>query len=282
MELQVLLSAMNLKNESYVDSLNITSDAVVVNQLSDQSPYADTIRDSEGNVTGILSVERIQRENVNGEPQEVVFIESSERGLSRSRNMAIKAARADICILCDNDVEYVENYDRIILKAFEKYKDADVLVFYIKRKEKPVPNFDHEKRMGYYSVLKIFSPEIAFRRENIEDVPFNTLFGAGAKYPMGEENIFLYDCLRKGKKIYYLPVKIAELREEESTWFKGYDKDFFVARGANYTAMSKPFSLALILQFALRKRSLYKDETSLVNAVKFMFEGRRRYLREAL
>ncbi len=277
MRLQVLLSAMNLKNESYVDSLNITSDAVVVNQCSEQSPFADTIRDPSGLVNPSMSIERIKRENINGDIHEVVFIESSERGLSKSRNMAIDKAEADICILCDNDVEYVPGYDRIILKAFEEHEDADVLVFYIKRKEKPVPNYPREKRMGYLSVLKIFSPEIAFRRENIKDIRFDTLFGAGARFQMGEENIFLYDCLKKGKKIYYIPVKIADLREEESTWFKGYDKDFFIARGANYEAMTPAFSEALMLQFAVRKYGLYKDSTSFMNAVKFMHEGKKEW-----
>ncbi len=275
MRLQVLLSAMNLKDESYVDSLNITSDAVVVNQWTEQSPYADTIRDESGNVTGILSIERFKRNNINGDEHEVVFIESSERGLSRSRNMAIKASNADICILCDNDVEYVPNYDRIIVKAFEKYTDADLIVFYIKRKEKPEPNYKREKRMGYLSMLKIFSPEIAFRRNSIEGLSFNPMFGAGATYQMGEENIFLYDCLKKGKKIYYVPVKIAELREEKSTWFRGFDKEFFIARGANYAMMSRTFYWVLILQYAVRKRRLYKDEISFVNAVKYMFEGSR-------
>ena len=277
MRLQVLLSAMNLKDESYVDSLNITSDAVVVNQCSRQSPYADTVRDPSGIVNPSLSIERIRRKNINGDSHEVVFIESSERGLSRSRNMAIEKAGADICILCDNDVEYVPGYDRIILRAFEKHRDADVLVFYIRRPEKPVPNYSREKRMGYLSVLKIFSPEIAFRRESIKDIRFDTNFGAGARFQMGEENIFLYDCLKKGKKIYYIPLRIASLRKEKSTWFKGYDRDFFIARGANYAAMIPFFPELLILQFAVRKYSLYKDSTSFVNAVKFMLEGKKEW-----
>ena len=277
MRLQVLLSAMNLKDESYVDSLNITSDAVVVNQCGEQSPYADTIRNSDGTINGILSVERIRRENCNGEPHEIIYVESSEKGLSKSRNMAIGQASADICILCDNDVEYVPNYDGIILKAFEKHQDADIIVFYIKRKEKPVPNFPREKRMSYFSVLKIFSPEIAFRRERLQDISFHTSFGAGAQYPMGEENIFLYDCLRKGKRIYYVPVKIAELREEKSTWFTGYNKAFFVARGANYAAMTHRFSWALILQYAVRKFKLYNGSVSMWNAVRYMFQGKREW-----
>ena len=96
---------------------------------------------------------------------------------------------------------------------------------------------------------------------------------------MGEENIFLYDCIKKGLKIYYEPVQIASLREEESTWFKGYNEIFFISRGANYAAMSKCMSYLLILQFAIRKRYLYKDNMSMWQALNLMNKGRREYLK---
>lgn len=260
MKFQVLLSAMFLENESYVDSLHITSDAVVINQCD---------RASE---------KKCRRESSIGTEQEITYIETRERGLSKSRNMAIAQSDADVCILCDNDVEYVEDYEQLICNAFESRPDADIIVFYIKRKEKPEPNFPKEKRMGYYSVLKIFSPEIAFRRNSVLDTPFNEWFGAGAHYILGEENIFLYDCLRKKKRIYYLPIQIASLREEESTWFKGYDEKFFVSRGANYCAMSRTGSLFLILQFAFRKRVLYQGELTMKKALCYMLKGRREYI----
>lgn len=259
MTLQVLLSAMNLENENYIDSLNIVSDAVVVNQC-----------DSEG-------YGRITREAVNGASQKVTYIKTLERGLSKSRNMAIRNATSDICILCDNDVEYEYGYEGMITRAFAAHPEADVIVFFIRRKERSAPIFKEEKKMNYLSVLKIFSPEIAFRRRNLSDISFDEDFGAGAKYRMGEENLFLYECLKKKKNVIYEPIQIAQLRAEESTWFKGYDEDFFICRGANYAAMTKRFSHILIWQFALRKTSLYKP-VSMVSAIKWMYRGRKEYL----
>lgn len=262
MKLEVLLSAMHLQDENYIDSLNICSDCVVINQCD---------RDDKKDVEHVC---------IDGTTHKVRYIESTQRGLSKSRNMAIGSSTADICILCDNDVEYVTGYEQLITEEFAKHPEADVIVFYIKRPEKPVPNFPSERKMNYLSVLKIFSPEIAFRRQNISDISFDELFGAGAKYPIGEENIFLYNCLQKGKTILYVPKQIATLREEESTWFKGYTKDFFITRGANYYAMSPLFSHILIWQFALRKISLYKDNLSPIAALMTMYEGRRRYKKE--
>jgi len=262
MSLQVLLSAMFLDDENYIDSLNICSDTVVINQC-------DKACDKE-----------LSHHCIDDATRTVIYVETKERGLSKSRNMAISKATGDICILCDNDVEYVEGYEKLIEKAYEDHPDADIIVFYIKRPERLKPNYDTSRKMDYFSVLKIFSPEISFRRSSIKDISFNELFGAGAKYKMGEENIFLYDCLRAKLKIYYEPVMIAKLRDVESTWFSGYDRDFFIARGANYAAMSRWFSHVLIWQFAIRKTGLYKDKVNFFEAVKIMYQGRRQYFSE--
>lgn len=260
--MNVLLSAMHLENENYIDTLSVCSNAVIINQCD---------RESEPVIKSHKCVDGVTRS--------VTYIETKERGLSKSRNMAIRNASEDICILCDNDVEYLPDYEDKILHAFEEYKDADLIVFYIKRPERLAPNYPKAKRMGYLSVLKIFSPEIAFRKSSIEGISFNEIFGAGAKYKMGEENIFLYDCLKRHKKIMYVPVHIATLRDEESTWFSGYDRDFFINRGANYGAMSIWFSHVLIWQFALRKKSLYVQNISMLQAVRTMYAGRKEYLR---
>lgn len=259
MSFDVLLSAMHLEDESYIDTLNIKSNAVVINQCDRE---AETV---------------IARRAIDGGEQTVKYVESKLRGLSVSRNMAISHSDADICILCDNDVEYEDNYIETITGSFEKYKDADVIVFFIKRPERQTPVFSRAKRMHFLSVMKIFSPEIAFRRQSVADIPFNESFGAGAHYKMGEENIFLYDCIKAGKKIMYVPVQIAHLRPVESTWFAGYDREFFVSRGANYEAMSRTISLFLIWQFAIRKKSLYIDKISMKDALKAMFEGRKEW-----
>lgn len=254
---EVLLSAMYLDNEDYIDTLGIHTDCVVINQCDRQSEKTVSHAVPSGNIS-------------------VTYIESKERGLSKSRNMAIEAAKEDIVILCDNDVEYEDDYDRTVNDAFASY-DADVIVFFIERPERHRPVFDRVRKMGYLSVLKIFSPEIAFRRSAVSDIRFNEMFGAGAKYFMGEENLFLYECLRRGRKILYVPKRIAKVRAEESTWFKGYDREFFVSRGANYAAMSPAFAALLILQFAIRKRNLYSGSIGTMSALRAMFEGRREY-----
>lgn len=261
MRLEVLLSAMYLKNYKYIDSLNVKSNCVIINQTDNN-----------------------MNKKVSRDGQDILYIETKERGLSKSRNLALKNSRSEICILCDNDIEYLENYEETILKEFEENPEFDVIIFHIERKKKIVPYYKKSKRMNYLNVLKVYSPEIAFRRDKITDLglSFNEQFGAGAKFNMGEENIFLYKCLKKGIKILYASKTIAKEREEESTWFKGFTKDYFFNRGAIFYEMSAKYHNFLIFQFAIRKFYIYNKNFSILNAIQIMQEGVKEYKKNYL
>ena len=96
MTLDVLLSAMHLRDYSYIDTLNITGNCVIINQCEIEN-----------------------RQVIIDNGRNIVYIETPERGLSKSRNMAIEHSKADVCIFCDNDVEYQEEYEQLILEEYE-------------------------------------------------------------------------------------------------------------------------------------------------------------------
>lgn len=251
---------MNQDNYSLINRMNLKSHAIIVNQNKKDS-RKDLVRNS----------------------YRIKWINSNKLGLSKSRNLAIKNSSKDICLLADDDLEYLDNYRETILDQFKLYPEADIITFQVEGINGKFKDYYRKTReLNYLSSMKVSSVEIAFRRKSIQEnnIQFNELFGAGARYYAGEESIFLADCLRKGLKIRYVPIKIADLYLGESSWFKGYRKDYFISKGAIFTAMSKLFSLAYILQFALRKYSLYSREMTLVKAVSYMLEGRRKYLNE--
>ena len=258
--LTVLLSAMDLSGISILRKLNITGSSIVINQGSSE-----------------------EREYF---PEEdCLFITTKERGLSKSRNMAIREAAMagrELCILCDNDVLYERDYEDKILKAFDRNPDSDILVFFIERPERHRSVFNTEKPLDRLHAMKIFSPEIAFRLSRIRKagLKMDELFGAGAKYGMGEENIFLFDAIRAGLKITYVPIRIAGTIENESSWFKGYTREFFRNRGAGYYRMAPVLWPLLCLQFAVRKRGLYRESLGFFAALKGMAEGKREYMTE--
>ena len=260
MDLQVLMSTMNRDDLIFLEEVNLSCPALVVNQ--------NTTRE------GVVDTEYQQLP--------VKLINSLDRGLSRSRNLAIAHSQADICLLADDDISYHPGYDETILHAYQDYPQADVIAFQVARVNAPdrAKQFRTRKSWeGYLTSMKISSVEISFRRESIIDsgITFNTDFGAGASFSHGEENIFLYDCLDKGLKILYLPIEIGQVDASQSTWFQGYNDHYFHTLGAKFYNMSQVSYPLLILQFALRKYGQYKGVYSLKQAMSLMFSGAREY-----
>ncbi len=208
MKLEVLLSCMNQKDLGIVKRSRITSDVLVINQADGED---------------------IEEQVENG--QRIRMFTTNERGLSRSRNMALKYAEGDICVLCDDDEIFEKNYRDKILKSFEKINKADIIAFDVANKETRLKR--KVRRIGYLSSLRISSCQIAFRRKSIVDnnLSFDVYMGAGSGNGCGEENKFLLDALKVGLKIFYVPVQIAKLDSQTSTWFDGFDQVFFYQRG---------------------------------------------------
>jgi glycosyltransferase involved in cell wall biosynthesis len=242
---------MNKKGpEGLLSSMHLKDNYVIINQITEQG-----LKRSVGNSR---------------------FLSFEERGLSKSRNRAIGNSNADICVIADDDMYYQEDYERTVLSGYEKYPDADVIAFVVDYEDASLRKRPlQEGRLGLFGSMKLSSVQLTFKRKSVQDkfIQFNEDFGAGAKYYMGEENIFLADCLRSGLKIYYMPVKIATLRVSQSSWFDGFNEYNFNVKGLVYYEISKLLSPFLIFQFAIRKRKLYVGEVRPIDAIRYMFHG---------
>lgn len=255
MNIDVLISTMNLKNqEDLIKKENVKS-SVIINQVKD------------------ITLEDIAEGNNR-------LYSYQEKGLSKSRNRAIENSKADICVIADDDIRYEDDYEEIIKNGYEKYPDADIIAFYVNNvdinKRRPIRK---EGKINLIKSMRIQSVQLTFKRESIvnNNINFNERFGTGAELYMGEENVFLSNCLSKGLKIYYIPQKIATIQDNESTWFKGHNEYDFNVKGAVYYAMSKRLYPIFILQFAVRKTKLYANEVRPVKAIKYMFNGAKKY-----
>ena len=127
-------------------------------------------------------------------------------GLSKSRNYALGLLKKDeIGIISDNDVLMVANYKKIIKNAFKIFPDADVITFkaynhdFTSLKKYSNKEFRHSK----LSIMRVSSIEIVVKNNNIPS--FDEKFGLGASIPIGEENIFLSDCIDSGLNVYFIP-----------------------------------------------------------------------------
>jgi glycosyltransferase involved in cell wall biosynthesis len=254
MVIDVLVSTMNrTEKESLIKKMNIKGSATIINQVT-KADIAELINDKKD----------LQK-----------MYSFREKGLSRSRNKAIQNSSGDICILADDDLVYVDEYEKIVKAAYEKYTDADIIVFYVSSDNKLNQKAPlKEGKINYITSMKVQSVQVTFKKDSIieKEIKFDENFGTGTSNYMGEENIFLFDALKNGLKIVSLPVKIANIIEGESSWFKGYTKEYFIVKSKVFKRMSRKMWLILVLQFVIRKRNLYKGNMTLIEVLKCMLK----------
>ena len=259
MKIQHIISTMNRKDFSFLESLCLKTDALVVNQNCPE------------NKTDI-----VLSNNVN-----VRVISTPEKGLSRSRNMLINNAEGEILVIGDDDVEYLDGYYEAIENAYNKYPDADIIVFRFthKRGKETRTRYMHDIKMNMMNISKAASVEISFRRQSILDagVRFNNNIGLGTDFPTGEENAFLADALRAGLKIYHVPKTICVAQEAERLTETYNISDYIMDKGASYHCIyKKMFPLYSIAFIILKKKSIFKD-VSIIKALSLMCKGKKKY-----
>ena len=253
-KIQLLLSTMKHNDLLWLKKLNIASDAVVINQCG-----------------------RKDKKVIHKEYGDVLWFDSDEVGLSKSRNMALDNASGDYLVIADDDLEYVDSYNDIICEAFKKKPRADIVTFQVEGIEQEFKKYGKKaKKISYFSSLHVSSVEIVIRKDSIKkyNIRFDERFGAGAKYRMGEENIFLFACLKAGMNIYYEPKVIARLHMNKSTWFRGFNKKYFFDRGAiSRKLYGNIGGLFMIIAFSLKNYKRYKDDMGILSGLKYMICG---------
>lgn len=251
MTLEILMSCMHQTDDTLVQQSRLTGDVVVVNQC-DQDGYAE----------------------YGAENGTVRFFSTRQRGLTKSRNMAIRKSQADICMLCDDDEVFVPDYEKKILAAYEKLPQADVIIF--KMVNRPPSFEDKVIQLRFPRTLKVSSWQISFRRQRLLDtgVRFDELLGAGTGNGAEEELKFLLDCEKAGLTIYYVPEEIASVGQEASSWFSGFTETFFENRGTT-TRYILGLGMASVyaVYYVVKKRNMYCDQLSPAKALRATFRG---------
>ena len=251
MKVEILMSCMHQKDAELVKKSNLTGHVVVINQCDAES-YVEY-----PNKQGMIRM-----------------FSTKERGLTKSRNMAIRKSDADICMLCDDEEIFVSEYETKIREAYELLPQADVIIF--KMENYPCPFPDKIMKLHFPRTLNVSSWQISFRRERLKEngVAFDELLGAGTENGAEEELKFLTDCEKANLQIYYVPVVIASVAQTESTWFDGFTETFFVNRGAT-TRYILGFWLASLyaVYYVLKKREKYKANLTMFQAFRAIFRG---------
>ncbi|MBQ4571483.1 MAG: glycosyltransferase [Bacilli bacterium] len=240
-KVQVLVACMNQKDDSLYETMNLQTDAILANQCDEYS-YKEFIKNN-GN--------------------KVELISSADRGVGKNRNKALIYASGEYLMCADQDMIYVDGYDKIVESAFEKCPKADIIVFkliYLNRFTPERKEKNKFKRVHWWNCMRYGAARIAIKKSAVDKtcLSFSTLYGGGAKYSSGEDSLFIRDAIRKGLKMYTSPVVIAKVKQEESSWFKGYNDKFFIDKGILIANAFPKIKRLLIPYFAFKLRNVSK------------------------
>lgn len=258
MKIELLISTMNKSNINNLNldfsNLDYSTDCLVVNQCG---------------------------RNETSKKGRLKLINSDTIGLSKSRNIAINNASKDICVICDDDVNYIKGFEEIIINSFKENEEIDILTFQIKTPEGELFKSYNSKEFKHNtkSILKVSSIEVAFRLKSIKDnnIKFDEDFGLGSQYISGEENIFLLDCLKGGLKAKYIPKPIA-IHPNESSGQK-LDSLAIYSKGALFFRLFGIKSVILNFIFIIKKANLIK--ISKLQSILNIYKGTLEYIKNS-
>ncbi len=251
MKVQVLAVTTSQTDHRLVQKMNIQTDSIIGNQCINN---AVEIFDYCGH--------------------KIQYISTTTRGVGINRNIILMHADADICVFADDDMTFLNGYEKTVCKWFLQLPDADMIIFNLQGGKKERKKTTAVKRINRFNYGKYGAARLAFRTDSVRfcGVMFHTMFGGGCRYSCGEDTLFINDCLKKGLKIYAVPAELASIEDGKSTWFCGYTDKFFFDKGVLYVLLHKKAAYLLALYHCVKHREKYSDY-GLLRAISQMFNG---------
>ena len=208
-------------------------------------------------------------------------INSFEKGLSKSRNLALENAVKKILIIADDDVVYQNDFVAKIIIAYNKFPHATVINFCAINQNgaslKKYPT-DSKKQLNAFDIFNISSIEMTINKERLDAVGirFDENFGLGASFEMGEEALFLFDLKNENQQIAFENQIIVAHETLTSSDKKGMNERYYIY-GALFTrVLNSNYTYWLFAKvfFDLKQNKL--KLSSLYKALKSAKQGRKK------
>lgn len=253
MRLEMLISGLNTVPVELLGKMKPECDAVFVNQC-----------------------DRVEDEIIDYGDYRVKVLYRKERGIGKSRNLALQNATGDILLFADDDIRYDAGYAKSILEEFAKHPEAELILFNVEVcPERRTYWNEGFFRVKWYNCGRYPAYSIAVKKDALDraKVQYSELFGGGAKYSNGEDSLFLKQCADRGIKMYATDVVIGREEAGESTWFFGYTEKFFFDRGVLFAFLYGSMARLWALRFVLTKKEMLRGEIKRKQAYKLICDG---------
>lgn len=229
----------------------------------------------------ILIINQTSDNELRSKFENIRVINVNEKGLSKSRNLAIKNAVKKICLIADDDVVYFPNFDKEIITAFNQNSDAAMITFNHQREGLNHPQnnsqcvFIHSQK----SIWKVCSIEIAFKLDIIQEnnLIFDENFGLGSYFETAEEYLFLRDTIKLSLRVLFYPFIIVSHPLLCSGEYQGDDKIVFARAALFYKLKAHLVYIWLLKYVFFLARNNYIAWNECVGKYKIGLSGIQKY-----
>lgn len=209
---------------------------------------------------------------------DVDYYPIESKGVTKSRNYGIKKSTSDIILFCDDDVTYTTKFQNEILNQYVINPNMDFITFAYSH------NPDMQSFASKFSsvsfkhnlktILKIGTIEVSVRRSAIinKNIKFPEDMGAGAKYFLCDEPVFLSQLLKQKCNGMYSPIIIGyhPMESSGSTFNNHYA---FASRYLCFTRIfGSFFGLGLYYLYLTKNFNQFKTLSDVNNALFIMFK----------
>ena len=201
-------------------------------------------------------------------------------GVSKNRNFLIRRSKADYLLFLDDDAILDDNSYYQLIKIIEqriKPKGINFCKFNVTCDDlkRQIKQLKSKRRIGFKTLSSFGVIGLVAKRSFIVDnnLFFDESIGPGCQITSGEDTVFYKSICKATKRICSDSIHVARLPISESSWFKGYDRQYFINKG--YCAREMygclwiiPFVFSCIKHF-----KFFLKDTSFSKQMKYGREG---------
>jgi glycosyltransferase involved in cell wall biosynthesis len=213
--------------------------------------------------------------------ESVRVINVNEKGLSKSRNLAIRNASKKICLIADDDVVYFANFEKEIIYAFNQNPEISIITFNHQRVGLNMPQNSFRKPFSHSlkSIWNASSIEIAFQLNDIKenDLIFDENFGLGSYFETAEEYLFLREAIQLKLTALFFPFVIVSHPLTTSGENQGSDRILFARAALFYKTKANLVYIWLLKYVFFLVRNNYINWNECMDKYKMGLSGIRKY-----
>lgn len=212
---------------------------------------------------------------------DIIYIKTDSVGLTCSRNIALEHFNADVGLISDDDVEFMDDIYHKIVNEYNGKTGVKLFKIIISNDTREFRLYPKgNKKYSKIDLLRVCSIEITFSKDVIDKgLRFDERFGIGGEFICGEESVFLKQAYDLNIPIEYINIPIAYHQEYSTATGVVTDK-ILEAKGAVYNVIfGRVLSLIFIFRLSFLSRFAENNHLNKKKLLKGLMNGRRKVLR---